>query len=212
VIDGTSQDPVYDFKAIQNELEMFSPELAKKPQVVVVNKMDLPEARTAWPALKEELQALAGHSRIDRICAATSTNVMPTLVKIRAMIDKMPPVDHMLHEKTEMELKLQQALERKNAAKSGTRKMKHQVVLRGPGVWEILADERLDRLVRMTNFDYVEAEERFFRVLQASGLRDLLEGAGVQKGDTVILSGKELEYRDDRNMMQVLAKEAGYYD
>ena len=40
----------------------------------------------------------------------------------------------------------------------------------------------------------------------------MLEASGVQQGDTVILAGKELEYRDDRNMMQILAKEAGYYD
>ena len=80
------------------------------------------------------------------------------------------------------------------------------------GVWEVMADERLDRLVRMTNFDYVEAEERFFKVIQTSGLRELLEDAGVEQGDTVILAGKELEFRDDRNMMQVLAKEAGFYD
>ena len=42
--------------------------------------------------------------------------------------------------------------------------------------------------------------------------RELLETSGCQQGDTVILAGKELEYRDDRNMMQILAKEAGHYD
>lgn len=119
------------------------------------------------------------------------------------MIDNMPPQDLSLDEKTEAEIQALESLERKNANRNGRRKMQHEVKLRGPGVWEILADERLDRLVRMTNFDYIEAEERFFRVLQASGLRDLLNDAGVQQGDTVILAGKELEYRDDRNMMQV---------
>ena len=44
------------------------------------------------------------------------------------------------------------------------------------------------------------------------GCRELLDEAGCQQGDTVILAGKELEYREDRNMMQILAKEAGYFD
>lgn len=44
------------------------------------------------------------------------------------------------------------------------------------------------------------------------GGRELLEEAGCEQGDTVILAGKELEYRQDRNMMQILAKEAGFYD
>ena len=128
------------------------------------------------------------------------------------MIDKMPPETLTLQEKTEVELQAEESLARKNARRANKGKMQHEVVLRGPGVWEILADERLERLVQMTNFDYVEAEERFFRVLQTSGLRELLEDAGCQQGDTVILAGKELEFRDDRNMMQVLAKEAGLFD
>jgi GTP-binding protein len=39
VIDGSSRDPLYDFKAIQNELEMFSPELLAKPQVFVLDSI-----------------------------------------------------------------------------------------------------------------------------------------------------------------------------
>ena len=38
VIDGSARDPIYDFKAIQNELSMFSPELALKPQVLDPNQ------------------------------------------------------------------------------------------------------------------------------------------------------------------------------
>jgi hypothetical protein len=33
VIDGTSPDPIGDYKAIQLELELFNPELREKPQV-----------------------------------------------------------------------------------------------------------------------------------------------------------------------------------
>ena len=212
IVDGSSADPLYDFKAIQNELEMFSPDLAQKPQVVCVNKMDLPEARARWPQLKEDLKALAKHGRIDRISAATNTNLIPILVKVRTMIDKMGPIEDDLGEETEAQLEAQKSLEAKKQNRNRRGKMRHEIALRGPGVWEIIADERLERLVRMTNFDYIEAEERFFRVLQASGVRELMEDAGCEHGDTVILAGKELEYREDRNMMQVLAKEDGYFD
>jgi len=114
IVDGSSQDPLYDFKAIQNELEMFSPDLAKKPQVVCVNKMDLPEARARWPALKEELKKLAAHGRIDRISAATNTNLVPIMVKVRSMIDRMPAVEFTLDEKTESELQAMEAMKQKN--------------------------------------------------------------------------------------------------
>ena len=48
------------------------------------------------------------------------------------------------------------SLERKAANRNGRRKMEHKVLLRGPGVWEVMADPRLERLVKMTNFDYLE--------------------------------------------------------
>ena len=39
------------------------------------------------------------------------------------------------------------AMQRKMENRNGRRKMSHKVVLRGPGVWEVVADERLDRCV-----------------------------------------------------------------
>lgn len=39
IIRGDSEDPLGDFIAINQELELFNPKLAKKPQVVVINKV-----------------------------------------------------------------------------------------------------------------------------------------------------------------------------
>ncbi len=47
----SGRDPLADYDAINHELEAFGPELAAKPQIVVGNKMDLTEARQAYPAL-----------------------------------------------------------------------------------------------------------------------------------------------------------------
>jgi GTP-binding protein len=41
------RSPRADFEAINRELALHSPELAKKPQVVAVTKVDVPEARAA---------------------------------------------------------------------------------------------------------------------------------------------------------------------
>ncbi|XP_021595215.1 GTP-binding protein OBGC, chloroplastic isoform X2 [Manihot esculenta] len=57
VVDGSSQQPEFEFDAVRLELELFSPELAEKPFVVAYNKMDLPEAYENWPSFKERLQS-----------------------------------------------------------------------------------------------------------------------------------------------------------
>ncbi|CAL5415701.1 unnamed protein product [Camellia sinensis] len=57
VVDGSSQQPEYEFDAVRLELELFNPELAEKPYLVAYNKMDLLEASERWVSFKENLQA-----------------------------------------------------------------------------------------------------------------------------------------------------------
>src|SRR3989449_2239129 len=71
MIDGASldRDPWQDFRNINQELREYSEQLAQRPQIVVFNKMDLPEAQERWPAFKAEAEA-AGYSAF-AISAAT---------------------------------------------------------------------------------------------------------------------------------------------
>lgn len=57
VVDGSLEQPEYEFDAVCLELEMFSPEIAEKAYIVVFNKMDLPEAYEKWPSFRERLKA-----------------------------------------------------------------------------------------------------------------------------------------------------------
>lgn len=57
VVDGSSEQPEYEFDAVRLELELFNPELSEKPFLVAYNKMDLPEASEKWIAFKETMQA-----------------------------------------------------------------------------------------------------------------------------------------------------------
>src|SRR5512143_926240 len=57
LLDGASADPLADYAAINAELAAFSPALAAKPQIVVLNKMDLPSAREAWPRVQQAMAA-----------------------------------------------------------------------------------------------------------------------------------------------------------
>jgi GTP-binding protein len=53
----TGRDPLSDFDVINRELELADPELRKKPQIVVANKLDLSEARERYPDLRAALAA-----------------------------------------------------------------------------------------------------------------------------------------------------------
>src|SRR5438445_972555 len=59
MLDGASleRDPWQDFQNINQELREYDERLAGRPQIVVLNKMDLPEAQERWPALKAKAEA-----------------------------------------------------------------------------------------------------------------------------------------------------------
>ncbi|MBI3399680.1 MAG: GTPase ObgE [Deltaproteobacteria bacterium] len=47
----TGRDPIRDFEIINKELKAFNPDMAKKPQTIALNKVDITEARERLPIL-----------------------------------------------------------------------------------------------------------------------------------------------------------------
>ena len=90
VVNGDSDDPIGDFKAINQELQLFNPKLALKTQVVVVNKIDIPAVQDKLPELKLQLRELAGHSRIMGISAATGENVKELMRRVHSLVSALP--------------------------------------------------------------------------------------------------------------------------
>ena len=94
LLDGTSEDPILDFAQINSELALFDPDLAKKPQVVAVNKIDLPEVQDRWPkleiALKKRLKTLGDLSpnivQPLTISALAGTNVRLLLNRVSELL------------------------------------------------------------------------------------------------------------------------------
>jgi GTPase len=56
IIDGTSRDPVYDYRAIRVELELFGMGLSEKPELIAYNKVDVPDSGDYIDEVKELLQ------------------------------------------------------------------------------------------------------------------------------------------------------------
>ncbi|MDH3256007.1 MAG: GTPase ObgE [Nitrospinota bacterium] len=55
---ASDRNPISDYETIQNELKQFSEDLYDKPQILVANKIDHPEAETKFAEFKERLEAI----------------------------------------------------------------------------------------------------------------------------------------------------------
>jgi GTP-binding protein len=167
ILNGLSPDPVGDYYAINQELGLFKPQLADKPQLVAFNKMDLPDVQERWPEVQKTL-ADAGVEAV-AVSAATGENVQTLLRKAISLLSTLPPPV-----REEQPIVLEPVDEDVFTIEQVTEG------------W-IVRGKRIERAAAMTNWDYYEAIFRFQRILEAMGITQALEDAGVQEGDTVFI-------------------------
>jgi len=178
-LDGLSADPVADFNQINAELALFDERLRDRPQIVVFNKMDLPEVQARWPAVREALKK-RGYTAL-AISAAAQQGTEDLVRRVFALLDSLP-------EETYQEV-----------AETPVYRLEAEVpfsVTRGDDGAFHVHGERIERAAAMTYWDYDEAILRFHRLLERLGVVDALVAAGVQKGDTVFIGEYELEWSD----------------
>jgi GTP-binding protein len=71
--------PKKDLDAIDRELALYSPELAKKPQIIAVTKVDLPEARAAGEKLEKLLARRKKPVKVHLVSAVTGEGMQGLL-------------------------------------------------------------------------------------------------------------------------------------
>jgi GTP-binding protein len=180
LLNGISPDPVGDYDVINQELQLFNPRLAEKPQVVALNKMDLPEVRERWPEIKRALESRGVEPMI--VSAVTGEGIDTLLRRTATRLAELPPPPP-LAEITPL------APVPPEVDKSFT-------VEREPdGGWRV-SGPRIERIVVMTQWEYYDAVMRFQRILEALGITQALRDAGVEEGDTVRIGAKELEWSE----------------
>lgn len=180
VLDGMSEDPVADFNQINAELALFDERLGDRPQIVVFNKMDLPEAQEYFPLVKEALKERG--VEVLPISAATHMNIKLLTQKAFELSVDLPDII--------LETVVGEPItdESDDAPIFTLSKDEYgHYIVRG---------ERIERAAAMTYWDYEEAVLRFQKILETLGISEALKEAGVEPGDTVFIGEHELEWAD----------------
>lgn len=181
VIDGSGglemRDPLQDFRTIINEIESYSEELASKPRVVVINKLDLPEAQENAEILRMELEAEG--ETVYEISGVTGQGVQELMHGLWLRLADIP--------KLVREEPVTERVYRLNVEEDEAWEVKqlstHHFEISGVN---------LERRYQMTNFDLEEGAERFQRMLENWGISSRLQEMGIQPGDLVHILDDEL--------------------
>lgn len=176
-VDG--RDPYEDYLQINRELKLYNLKLEDRPQIVVANKMDVPEAQENLKRFKEQLPDV----QVIEISAATTQGVQELMYAIGDMLATMPEKPA-VEEVVEVEERVVFRAEKEPDAFEISRENDVFVV----------SGEKIEKLVRMTNLNSYDAAQRFAKIMRSMGVDDALRRQGAKDGDTVRIGKLEFDF------------------
>jgi GTP-binding protein len=179
LLDGLSDDPIADYSQINTELSLFDPNLAKKPQVVALNKIDQPEVQERLADIQKKFKK----KKVEfmTISALARTNTRDLLIKAYQTLQDAP-----MPEIVEMPVPVYKPKEDPRA---------FEVTREGANEWRVTGIA-IERAAKMTYWEHDGSVRRFQKIMETIGVKDALRKAGVQDGDTVFVNEFELEWQE----------------
>ena len=174
------RDPVEDYYKINKELKIYSERIARRPQVLACNKMDLPGAEENLPRLRE----LAEKEGIEifPISAATRQGLDELIKRVAVLLDEY--------------VEEPEAEETSKVYDAKAEDPDEITITRNDSGDFIVSGKALEKLVAMTNFGNDEAVRRFQYIWRIKGIDKKLQERGIKEGNTVHIGDMEFEYRD----------------
>lgn len=182
VIDASGQenrDPVEDFYKINEELKQYSEKLPKKKQIIVLNKMDLPQAQENLERIKKEL---GKDHEIYQVSAATGQG-----------LDDIKKVAYERLLQIEEEIKF---VDEELVESYYDKKERDTIIVTKEEDYFLAEGDFLERLVYSTNFDDFESFSNFQKVLIDKGVIEKLRELGAKEGDLISVCGVEFDFVD----------------
>jgi GTP-binding protein len=177
MLDGLSEDPIADFSQINSEMALFDPVLKQKSQLVIFNKMDVPEVQEKWPKVKKALE-LKGYQPM-AISALIHQDLQPVLWKVLELVQKAPepevteemPVYRPEDDPNDFHIEMEE------------------------GGFRVIG-KAIERAAKMTYWEHEGSLRRFQKLLETLGVEEALRDMGIEEGQSVYIDDYELEWQD----------------
>ncbi len=163
------RNPIEDYKAIRTELENYSNILAKKKEIIIANKMDLPNAKDNLEKFKKEYP----DKEIIELSAINRQGLDKMIILLADLLLTIP--DEPVFEEDKLESHVIYKFKNEKP---------YTITRDDTGVW-IIKGAEIEKLLKMTKFQEDESVQRFARKLKGMGVEDELERLGANRGDDV---------------------------
>ncbi|MCC9958582.1 GTPase ObgE [Streptococcus agalactiae] len=184
------RDPYDDYVSINNELETYNLRLMERPQIIVANKMDMPDSEENLAAFKEKLAAnydefddMPMIFPISSLAHQGLENLMDATAELLANTEEF-----LLYDETDMQ---------EDEAYYGFNEDERpfEITRNDDATW-VLYGDKLEKLFVMTNMERDESIMKFARQLRGMGVDEALRERGAKDGDIVRIGNFEFEFVD----------------
>ncbi len=172
------RDPIKDYEQLNIELGRYNELLTKVPQIIALNKTDIPEATANLPRVQEYF----GNRKIFPISAITGDGVNPL---IQQAYRSLQYLETRARREAETTITFEHELPPEPPAR-------FELIETGEGFWVTGAEPR--RAVLMTDMENEQALILLYRKLKNMGVINALARAGAVEGDTVQIDEFEFTY------------------
>ncbi|WP_251942827.1 GTPase ObgE [Staphylococcus sp. Marseille-Q5304] len=178
------RDPFEDYKVIKEELKAYEQRLEDRPQILVANKMDMPDAEDNLELFKEQLNdetmqiipmSTFKHDHIDEL--------------LYTIADKLEEVKDIDFTKVDDE-----AMGINRVVYKHTPDQDKFTITRDDDAAYVVSGKSIERIFKMTDFNSEPAVRRFARQMRSMGIDDALRARGCENGDIVRILGGEFEF------------------
>ena len=173
------RSPIEDYEVIRKELVSYSEKLANKKEIIVANKMDMPNFEENLKKFKEKYP----DKEIFSVSALTKEGLEPLMNYLADTLETLEKEN--LYQDEEYESSIIYKFQNE----------KPYTITKEDGIW-VIRGEEIEKLFSMTRFSEDEAVQRFARKLKGMGVEDALERLGAKKGDEVQILDYIFEFKD----------------
>ena len=170
------RDPYEDYQVIRKELENFSPKLLNKQEIIIANKMDLPESKENLEKFKQKI-----NKEVYEISAINNQN-LDTIINVLSELVK----------NTKEEVLYEEEVQEKHVLYKFKQEKPFTIIKEGNTF--IIKGDKVEKIFKMINFNTEESISRFAKKLRNMGVDDELEKLGVKEGDIIKILDYEFEY------------------
>lgn len=176
------RDPFDDYITINRELTAYKQRLDERPQIIVANKMDMPESQAQLELFKAQLDS---DVTVIPISSYTRENIDQLLYEIANTLESVKDIDFSLDEDS---VGVNRVLYKHTPSQD-----KFEITRDDDGAY-VVSGNAIERMFKMTDFNSDPAVRRFARQMRSMGIDDALRERGAENGDIVRILGGEFEF------------------